>query len=252
MLRAATTLGGELMSSKLGSSRQRSVDPGTGRSYCGFSWVVFESGDGFSVTLAGLWFAAVKFQLWIILKWFWSFSSYLHPNLSCSQSSGGADCGCSCGNNRAGGSDGVDTLISLWGRTILATSFSRTFCVTVKVLPVSSGTVQKTGSGERMMTICSGDFTRVGSGGDFTICSMTSGAMWGPSTEFSSTKSTRKVHRLESALVSLTTLVKYSSNLIKGTFTYYIITVNLFFQHESFDKENLWDKLKVNDFVEIF
>ena len=41
----------------------------------------------------------------------------------------------------------------------------RMFCVTVKVLPVSSGTVQLTGSGDRT-TICSGDLTRVGSGGD--------------------------------------------------------------------------------------
>lgn len=41
------------------------------------------------------------------------------------------------------------------------------FCVTVKILPVSSGTVQFTGSGDRIM-ICSGDFTRVGSGGDLT------------------------------------------------------------------------------------
>lgn len=44
---------------------------------------------------------------------------------------------------------------------------SRTFCVTVNVLPVSRGTVQFTGSGERMI-ICSGDFTLVGSGGLFT------------------------------------------------------------------------------------
>lgn len=43
---------------------------------------------------------------------------------------------------------------------------SRTFCVTVKVLPVSRGTVQFTGSGERMI-ICSGDLTLVGSGGLF-------------------------------------------------------------------------------------
>jgi hypothetical protein len=39
--------------------------------------------------------------------------------------------------------------------------------VTVKVFPVSSGTVQLTGSGERIK-ICSGDLTLVGSGGDFT------------------------------------------------------------------------------------
>lgn len=39
--------------------------------------------------------------------------------------------------------------------------------MTVKVFPVSRGTVQLTGSGERM-SICSGDFTRVGSGGDLT------------------------------------------------------------------------------------
>ena len=39
---------------------------------------------------------------------------------------------------------------------------SRIFWVTVNVLPVSSGTVQLTESGERT-TICSGDFTRVGS-----------------------------------------------------------------------------------------
>lgn len=49
----------------------------------------------------------------------------------------------------------------------------RTFCVTTNVLPVSSGTVQLTGSGDRMM-ICSGDLTRVGSGGDLTMCSMIS------------------------------------------------------------------------------
>lgn len=39
--------------------------------------------------------------------------------------------------------------------------------MTVNVLPVSRGTVQFTGSGERMI-ICSGDFTLVGSGGLFT------------------------------------------------------------------------------------
>lgn len=39
--------------------------------------------------------------------------------------------------------------------------------MTVNVFPVSSGTVQFTGSGERMI-ICSGDFTLVGSGGLFT------------------------------------------------------------------------------------
>lgn len=44
---------------------------------------------------------------------------------------------------------------------------SLTFCVTVNVLPVSKGTVQLTGSGERII-ICSGDFTLVGSGGDLT------------------------------------------------------------------------------------
>lgn len=46
----------------------------------------------------------------------------------------------------------------------------RTFCVTVNVLPVSNGTIQLTGSGERI-NICSGDLTRVGSGGDLTMCS---------------------------------------------------------------------------------
>lgn len=46
--------------------------------------------------------------------------------------------------------------------------------MTVKVLPVSRGTVQLTGSGERIM-ICSGDLTRVGSGGDLMICSVISG-----------------------------------------------------------------------------
>jgi len=50
---------------------------------------------------------------------------------------------------------------------------SRTFCVTVNVLPVSRGTVQFTGSGERMI-ICSGDFTLVGSGGLFTTGSLSS------------------------------------------------------------------------------
>lgn len=39
--------------------------------------------------------------------------------------------------------------------------------MTVNVLPVSKGTVQLTGSGERII-ICSGDLTLVGSGGDFT------------------------------------------------------------------------------------
>lgn len=42
--------------------------------------------------------------------------------------------------------------------------------MTVNVLPVSNGTVQLTGSGERIK-ICSGDLTRVGSGGDFIMCS---------------------------------------------------------------------------------
>lgn len=42
---------------------------------------------------------------------------------------------------------------------------SLTFCVTVKVLPVSNGTVQLTGSGD-LIKICSGDLTLVGSGGD--------------------------------------------------------------------------------------
>lgn len=50
---------------------------------------------------------------------------------------------------------------------------SRTFCVTVNVFPVSRGTVQLTGSGDRII-ICSGDLTRVGSGGDLTMCSMIS------------------------------------------------------------------------------
>lgn len=45
---------------------------------------------------------------------------------------------------------------------------SRIFCVTVNVLPVSSGTVQLTGSGERISN-CSGDLTLVGSGGDLII-----------------------------------------------------------------------------------
>jgi len=52
---------------------------------------------------------------------------------------------------------------------------SWTFWVTVKVFPVSRGTVQLTGSGERM-SICSGDFTRVGSGGDLTNAGSTSGS----------------------------------------------------------------------------
>lgn len=55
---------------------------------------------------------------------------------------------------------------------------SRTFCVTVKVLPVSRGTVQFTGSGDRMI-ICSGDFTLVGSGGLLTTGSSSSqGLPW--------------------------------------------------------------------------
>lgn len=49
---------------------------------------------------------------------------------------------------------------------------SRTFWVTVNVFPVSKGTVQLTGSGERIK-ICSGDLTLVGSGGD-----LTTGSMW--------------------------------------------------------------------------
>ena len=44
---------------------------------------------------------------------------------------------------------------------------SRTLCVTENVFLVSSGTVQLMGSGD-LMHSCSGDFTRVGSGGDFT------------------------------------------------------------------------------------
>ena len=47
--------------------------------------------------------------------------------------------------------------------------------MTVKVFPVSRGTVQLTGSGERM-SICSGDFTRVGSGGDLINAGSTSGS----------------------------------------------------------------------------
>lgn len=35
----------------------------------------------------------------------------------------------------------------------------------MNIFPVSKGTVQLTGSGDRIK-ICSGDFTRVGSGGD--------------------------------------------------------------------------------------
>lgn len=139
--------------------------------------------------------------------------------LSCSQSSGGADCGCSCGSNRAGGSDGVETFISLWGRTIFATSPSRTFCVTVKVLPVSNGTVQKTGSGERMITICSGDLTRVGSGGDLTICSMTSGC-WIDGTSTSSTENRFKIATvMESFLGRLGTTRKIIFKVEKGGIT---------------------------------
>lgn len=48
---------------------------------------------------------------------------------------------------------------SEWGRD---PSPPRMFCVTVKHLPVSNGTVQLTGSGERTTDI-SGDLTRVGS-----------------------------------------------------------------------------------------
>jgi len=44
---------------------------------------------------------------------------------------------------------------------------SRTLCVTENVFPVSRGTVQFIGSGERTMTSV-GDLTRVGSGGDLT------------------------------------------------------------------------------------
>ncbi|KNC30547.1 hypothetical protein FF38_05573 [Lucilia cuprina] len=56
---------------------------------------------------------------------------------------------------------------------------SLTFCVTVKVFPVSKGTVQLTGSGERII-ICSGLLTRVGSGGDLTMGSSgTSATGWG-------------------------------------------------------------------------
>lgn len=88
---------------------------------------------------------------------------------------------------------GVDALISLWGRDKFRSPLkpirlkikiwkliqlvlpSRTFCVTVKVFPVSNGTVQLTGSGD-LINICSGDLTLVGSGGDFTMCSQISGA----------------------------------------------------------------------------
>lgn len=73
----ATTLGGELMSGKSGSSRQRRVDPGTGRSYWGFSWVGLESGEGFcfkgaSHDFAGLGFAAVRGEgrkVWFASHW---------------------------------------------------------------------------------------------------------------------------------------------------------------------------------------
>lgn len=55
---------------------------------------------------------------------------------------------------------------------------SLTFWVTVNVFPVSNGTVQFTGSGERII-ICSGDFTRVGSGGLLTTGSSSiQGATW--------------------------------------------------------------------------
>ena len=43
---------------------------------------------------------------------------------------------------------------------------SRTHWVTWNVLPVSRGTVQLMGSGDRIIN-CSGDLTRVGSGGDY-------------------------------------------------------------------------------------
>lgn len=64
-----------------------------------------------------------------------------------------------------------------------------TFCVTVKVFPVSKGTVQFTGSGDRII-ICSGDLTLVGSGGDFTIGSSISEVG-------SSSSSTKKTHNLK-------------------------------------------------------
>ena len=60
-----------------------------------------------------------------------------------------------------GGRTVMEIFNSEWGRD--AISPPRMFCVTVNVLPVSSGTVQLTGSGERT-TNCSGDLTRVGSG----------------------------------------------------------------------------------------
>lgn len=43
--------------------------------------------------------------------------------------------------------------------------------MTVNVFPVSKGTVQLTGSGD-FIIICSGDLTRVGSGGDLTMYSI--------------------------------------------------------------------------------
>lgn len=71
-IRDATALGGELMSGKPGSSKQRKVDPGTGRSNCGFSWVVLERGEGFcSLFFAGLGLAVgmEKQFLWVLI-WF--------------------------------------------------------------------------------------------------------------------------------------------------------------------------------------
>lgn len=113
----------------------------------------------------------------------------LQSSCACSMTLGGAD------NGADGGlSTGVDTLNSLCGRItasptpdreeiVNAHTYTytlinhcadhspfRIFCVTVNVLPVSKGTIQFTGSGERII-ICSGDLTRVGSGGDLTMCS---------------------------------------------------------------------------------
>lgn len=56
--------------------------------------------------------------------------------------------------------------------------------MTVKVFPVSNGTVQLTGSGERI-NICSGDFTLVGSGGDLTTGSRSMCSDAGAATGFS-------------------------------------------------------------------
>lgn len=76
---------------------------------------------------------------------------------------------------------------------------SRIFCVTVNVFPVSKGTVQLTGSGDRISN-CSGDLTRVGSGGDLISGSSIASVIvvWWPS---ASDPSSKEREREDSTLI---------------------------------------------------